>query len=140
MKLSQITQLNDLDINGTVVKYHGINLLIAPIGNERYDKALQRLVAQYRTANSYPTGNLPDDVMNDLVRQAIAEGVLVGWDNLTDDDDKPIPYSLQKSRELIMSNYRFFRDVMIHATNLRSDALRLAAADEGNSNATSSGS
>lgn len=140
MKLSQLNRLNELDVNGTVVRYHGIDLLIAPLGNERYDKALQRLVAQYRAANSYPTGNLPDDVMNDLARQAVAEGVLVGWEQLTDDNDQPIPYTPQKSRELIMTNYRFFRDVMIFATNMRTEALRLAAADEGNSNATSSGS
>lgn len=140
MKLSQLTQLNELDINGTIVKYHGLDLMIAPLGNERYDKALQRIVANYRTANSYPSGDIPPEVMNDSVRQAMAEGVLVGWNHLTDDDDKPIPYSVQKSRELLLSNYRFFKDVMVLATNLRNDALRLATADEGNSNATSSGS
>lgn len=141
MKLSSLAQLNELDTLGTEVSYgDGLKLRIAPVGNENYDKSLQNQIGQYRLSNNYPTGELPEEVMNSIVRQAVAEGVLVGWTNLTDDDDKPIPYSTQKSRELIMGNYRFFRDVMILATNLRNSVLRHAQADAGNSPATSSGS
>lgn len=65
-------------------------LRVARMGNPRYRECIKRLSAPYRTAGL--ASAIPPDVYQQLVREAVAETILVGWEGITT-DGQPVPYS-----------------------------------------------
>lgn len=141
MKISAFNDLQKLDNEGTEVPYNGMTLIIAPIGNEKYDRELRRLIDKYRNEHDSSSGEIPSAQMEEIIREVHASCILLGWSGLTEDDEKtPIPYSKELAAKLIRENYRFYKDVMVIATKLQARALSTARAEEGNLLSTSLGS
>jgi hypothetical protein len=107
----------------------GIELKIARIGNPNYVLKLAALASGIRPDLR---GLANSTIMQDLVKQSIAETVLVGWKNLTDDEDKPIKYSGKKALEMLKDPeladlYDFIVEFSTNMENFRKDRLEAAA-------------
>ena len=51
---------------------------------------------------------------NEIQNKALARYILLGWRNLTDDDDNSIPYSEEKAYELLCDPENFdFRKIVV---------------------------
>lgn len=77
-------------------------VLVAETNNPRFREQLARQqIHVMRTED--PSGN-PEQInaaWEKARRIAFAEAMLLGWEELTDDNDAPIPYSKEKARELL---------------------------------------
>lgn len=93
------------ELNGIWTNYQGIKLLVARSGNLNYCEAMRNLVEPIKKEIREDKTTVED--FAELLIQARSKTVLLGWENLTDDDGKEIPYSSDKAAE-------FFRDPELH--------------------------
>jgi hypothetical protein len=56
---------------------------------------------------------LPDNVQEQIVAKHVAEGILIDWKGMTDDEDKELPFSLEAAVKLC-TDYPDFRDDVIN--------------------------
>jgi hypothetical protein len=63
---------------------------VARMGNPRYRECIKKKSAPYRQAGL--ATEIPAEVYQQLVREAVAETILVGWEGLTT-DGKKVPYT-----------------------------------------------
>jgi hypothetical protein len=83
-------------LGGVSVDYAaGIKLIIASSQGEAYRKARTALLAPHR--KTVRRGAMDSEQMLDLLKPVIAEHLLVGWENLTDDDGAEITYSKEQA-------------------------------------------
>lgn len=111
------------DFNGT-----GINMKIARFTSKRAHKARQAAEAQYRRATGKPTGNLPDEINEKIAIEAMANGILLGWENIHGDDGEALVYSVANAR-MLLTRLPELR-VAIAQIALDMDQFRKAEADE----------
>lgn len=100
MKLSSIKQDQDKAEKGVWVDFpDGLRVLIARAGNT----ACKKMTAQLRKPieNKIKKGLVSDSVLSDISKKVVAKQIVLGWENLQDDDGKEIPYSPEKAYELI---------------------------------------
>jgi hypothetical protein len=84
----------------------GIEMLIARIGNPKYQKLFQRLSKPHRKA--IRRGSLKEDVAEKLMIECMAETVLLGWKNV-EMDGKPLPYSKENAIK-ILTEFKDLKD------------------------------
>ena len=81
------------EIPGCEVK---IECLIARIGNRKYNQYVQEQMQEYLEAHpalAAPGQRIPADAIADMQKKAVAKHVLLDWNNVDDDDGKPLPYT-----------------------------------------------
>ncbi len=139
MKLSTLRLDPALCDRGVWVGYLGdVRLRIARAGNPQYEEAVRRIAAQRLGASAED----PDEAFwEGVAREATAETILLGWENVTDDDGAPIEYTPARALALFADPcfrefYRFVTFESTRASRYRARALEVAA---GNSQAPSSG-
>lgn len=103
MKISKFRTDGDAELNGVWCDIgSGARLLIARAGNSRHKATLERLYAPYRTlvlANE----KVPEEANDRVQCTAAASALLLGWEGLEGDDGQPIPYSVEKATELLLT-------------------------------------
>lgn len=98
VKLSLVKTDADLETNGIWVEWElGIRLRIARAGNRAFDTKFQALQEPY--LNGVRANTLPAAVAEELLKEAVAETILLEWGNLEGDDGEPLPYSAQQALE-----------------------------------------
>ena len=99
-KLSQIRSDTEKTSEGIWLEFAvGIRLKVARLHNPAYSKYLTTLQKPY--TRQIRAGILDADVAGELVRKAVARHILVGWENIEDEQGKPIPYSAEKALEFL---------------------------------------
>jgi len=116
VKLSALKTSDKLENEGALLEYeNGLTFLVGRMGsnkNEQYKKTVDQKL-QLRVANEYATEDETIDYLVDI----LANSILLGWDNLLDDDGKPIPFTIAKAKE-ILKEYKDIRgDVYAFCTN-----------------------
>ena len=145
-RLNRIATSTDLASEGQWVEFcpaqgpddEALELKIARVGNPNYNQRLQELVRPHRRKVRMGF----DEDLEEFVRIAVAECVLVDWRGLQDDDGKAIPYSKEKSVEILTDPvysdvFDFVMDVGGDAAVFREKSLGAVA---GNSSRSSTGS
>lgn len=138
MKLSRFATDQAKERDGVWVDAGGgLRLCIARVGNSKYNDILRKVSKPYNA--QIRNDMLEPDIAEDLTKQAVARTVLLGWENLTDDEDRQIPFTPAKALEL----FRAHRDFFTMVFNLGKDAelfrTQLQEEAKGNSPATSAG-
>lgn len=75
----------------------GIELRIARARNPLYLEKLQALVDPYR--QSIRDDTISADVLGGILKKVRAETILLDWDNIEDENGKPIQYSSKQALE-----------------------------------------
>ncbi len=84
---------------------------VARMGNKRYKEAFRRLTAPHKI--SIRNNNLNDDLAEQLLTQALAEGVLLDWEGMTL-KGKPLVYSQKTAIEVLMNpSLKDFRELVV---------------------------
>ena len=88
-------------VNGGVwVDYtDGVRLLIARKPNDNYDAAMVKALQPYRGA--IRAGTFTDAMDQKVSLEVISKTVLIGWNNIEDEESNPIEYSPEKALELL---------------------------------------
>lgn len=90
----------DLEKKGITLDYGEFKFLIARAGgaNKRYQKRMEALTRPYRRA--IQTETLSNDKADELIMQAFAETVVLGWEGVVDKEGKAIEFSYKACMEL----------------------------------------
>lgn len=90
-KISRLRLREDAN-DGVWVPYAlDIELCVARMPNPRYDAYIKKL--QRPVLRQIREETLPDDQLQEIVREAMAHTVLTGWRNIQDDDGADVAYS-----------------------------------------------
>lgn len=117
----------------------GIRFRIARMNNPSYDAAVREALRPHR--DRIRRGVMDEREIERLSLQAVATHILTGWENVDDDDGKPIEYSPEKSAEIIGDpRYRDVYDFVIDCSR-RAALYRVheMETDLGNSSPVSTG-
>ena len=136
MEIEQFKTSERLEQDGVWVPIgEGASLLIARIGNAKYEKYLRKIGRKHLTQIRLTSD---PELLKELTVQAMARFVLLGWKGL-DENKKPIPYSHKKAEELLTNYHGLFRTVSELANENTLFQEDEQEATEGNSESVSSG-
>lgn len=104
-----------LEKEGIVLDYGDFKIKVARAGgsNTAFQKALTAKVRPYK--RQLDAGTIPDDVAERLFLDVYAESVVLGWEGVTDENGKPLPYSKENAVKLFTDLPDLFRDVQNQA-------------------------
>lgn len=83
-----------------------MQVLVARKGNPTYQKILTRLMRPYRSMSR----SIPDDLAEDILIESMVQGLLLGWNGLTEDGVE-VPYSREAAKRLL-KEYPEFRQAI----------------------------
>jgi hypothetical protein len=97
--------------DGTPDPTKPISIRIARAGgsNTAYTKRMEHKLKPYRRQIQTETMDTP--LAEKLVREVYAETVVLGWENVTDPDGKPIPFTVENCVNLFIALPDLFKDV-----------------------------
>ena len=104
-----------LEKEGIVLDYGDFKIKVARAGgsNAAFQKALTSKIRPYK--RQLDAGTIPDDVAEKLFLEVYAESVVLGWEGVTDEDGKPLPFSKENAVKLFSDLPDLFRDVQNQA-------------------------
>ncbi len=105
----------------------GITVTIARFLNPKHEAALERAREPYK-ALLEAGGKIPDAEWKRAQSRALAEGVLVGWAGVTDEDGAAIPYSVDAAADLLADEEMIsFRQIVTAKSQEQSLFLKYSA-------------
>jgi len=104
-----------LEKEGIILDYGDFKIKVARAGgaNAAFQKALTAKVRPYK--RQLDAGTIPDDVAEKLFLDVYAESVVLGWEGVTDENGKPLPFSKENAVKLFTDLPDLFRDVQNQA-------------------------
>lgn len=110
MDLSQFDVSDELSTRGCWVSIgKDAKLRVARMNNESYREFIKKKTKPYRSAMR--AGTLDEDLMTEIVVQAMARHILLDWDGLTEKGVK-IPYTVEKAEDILRTKEPF-RDLVL---------------------------
>ena len=133
-------QTNDrLEKDGIFIEY-GENTLGKPIrfkiaraggSNKQFARTLEKLSRPHRRAIAM--GSIPDEKAEQLYRKAFCSAVLLGWENVQDENNNLIEFSEENALKLFSDLPELFRDLREQANNVSLYRESILEDDLGNS-------
>jgi len=108
MKLRKMFRSNrQREQEGVVVEMDGDGawVRVARDNNERFQKEARKIFKPHRAA--IQQGTIDGEMLRRLTCKAVAAGILLDWGGMTDDDDKPLPYSKEAAEQELFDNPDF---------------------------------
>ena len=97
--------------------------------NTKFRRAMERLMAPY---SALKASDIPKSVADRILRQAFAEGVVVGWSNVRDRDGNVLEFNQENVVKLFTEIPALFRKVQEHAFDASNFRASLVKSDAGN--------
>ena len=88
----------------------GFKIKLARIGHPEYTDYLQKLMKPYK--RQLRNDSLPAEIAKNCVKKALAKHIILGWEGLIDDLEKPIDFTAEKALELLKSSDDFFNEII----------------------------
>lgn len=111
----------DADLNsvntGVWGEFGNARFKIAHISNLKFQRALARLQQPHR--RKIEAGSLDPKVNKDILAEAMAEGILLDWDQVVDSKKVATPYSKEAGKVALLKNVEFRDWVSDFAMNLQ---------------------
>ena len=104
-------------------------LLLARIGNPKFDQLQRELLEPYKT--EIRAGTFSVEKRNELFRQAVSRTILLGWEGIKYNGEE-LPYSPEKAFEILMALPDFAELVVRLANDL--ETFRAGAVEESKKN------
>lgn len=102
---------------GVVLEYPGFEILIHRAGgaNKKFEKIFTEKFKPHR--RKHEQGLLDSETAEQIMIEAYAEGVVIGWKNVKGPDGKDIPFSVQNCVKLFTDLPELFKDVQDQANS-----------------------
>lgn len=118
MKLKELKVNTELQGAGVPVEIvPGIVATVRSTATTEYQNRRNRLLRQF---SKYIAAGMaiPAEKTDEITATLMAEYLVTGWQGVTDDDDKPIPFSRDNAFKLFRDPaYRQFRDLVFEAAS-----------------------
>ncbi len=107
-KLNALAIDLDLANQGTWANYGGVKFLVRRHSADEPSTLRSKLVMEHMDTiqGLGPDSEEAKKLQDQIEVQVLAESVLIGWENLEDDDGNPIEFSVEKAKE-ILADKRF---------------------------------
>ena len=99
VKLSSVRLDHEKELGIGVDYGAGIRFQIARWGSPRVQRYTEDLLKKFRSLLSDPHSMAAKQCVDNMIRLTAANRVLVGWENVDDDNGNPIPFSREKALE-----------------------------------------
>ena len=110
--VSKLTGENKEEVEGVWTEYApGFSVKVARFGNSKFEKISRRL-RRPMLKRLRRGGEFSEDIADEIVMAAAAQTILLDWEGLVDDDEKPIPFSEEKALALFKESRRFYSEVL----------------------------
>jgi len=96
----KITPVGDKAELGAKVIYRGVELLVARMNNSKYKYVFRQLIKPYQ--KEVENNTLDDDTSDRLLCEALAEGILLGWNKDTFPGN--VAYTKENAVELLLND------------------------------------
>lgn len=104
--LEKFSTDTELELNGVWVEIgDGTTLCVARLYNDRYNEALRGAMKPHKRQV------LDNESSLEIMISVEARTVLLGWEGVTEDDGKDVPYSIEKAKEYL--HVRDFRKLVL---------------------------
>lgn len=123
----------ELEKDGIVLNYgKGGKIKIARAGgaNSRFAKALETKMRPYR--RQFEAGTMDETVANDLLLEAFAETVVLGWEGVQDREGNELAFTRENVTKLFKDLPDLFTDVREQAMKFANFRVTQVEADAGN--------
>jgi len=91
--------------SGVWEEYQGSKFLIAHISNSRFQRALAKYQLPHR--RKIAEGTLDPEKNKEIVARAMADGVLLGWENVVDAKKQQVQYTSALAYQALMRDPEF---------------------------------
>lgn len=101
--------------DGLTIDYGSFSFKIARAGgsNKKYNKLLETLTKPFRRAIQTETMN--EDKSKEILIEVYAKTVVIGWDGITDKDNKPLVFSVKNCIQVFSDLPDLFSDIQTQA-------------------------
>ena len=124
-KISKLRTNDKKELEGIWVDYSaGMRVKVARMSNRNYVDFMRKISKPHRRRQRRE--ELPTETYESLIRQAVAKCILLGWENMEDDEGVNIPYSHDKALEILKLYPDFCNDIV----DMSSDAEHFREQDE----------
>lgn len=90
-----------LEADGVWVPYYTADLKIARYHGDNFNKVFANLTRPHR--KEIEAGTFPEEKQADLMGQALAESILLGWKNVTENGSL-VEYSVERAKQLMIKD------------------------------------
>lgn len=133
-----------LETDGIFIEYgetadgKPIRIRIARAGgkNKAFTKALEKATRPHRKA--IQTGSLDSATADKLYREVFVDTVVLGWENVTDENGKPLEFNRENALKVFTDLPDLFQDLRDQAANSALFREEVLEEDLGNSGGSSS--
>lgn len=96
----------------------GVRVKIARAGgtNHQYLKSVERETKPYRRA--IQNGSISVDVADTIIKKVYAETIILGWENVTDENGKPLKFTKEACLKVLTDLPEFFAEVKMIAESM----------------------
>jgi len=130
MRIGEFAFNKELEVEGRwVEEIEGLRLKIARLNNPPYKAYIRKNGRRISKAN----GRMDFDAADEIAKKAFSKFILLGWENLQDDEGNDIPYSSEKALELMTEYDEFYSMITEHASNAEAYKQNEMESDSGNS-------
>jgi len=130
MKISSFATDLGLEENGVWVEIgDGASLLIARMGNPKYNEHVRRTAQPYK--RQVRNGTMDENLSAKLLNASIAATILLDWKGLEDDKGKEIKYT-RATAEQLLGDLKDFRALVVEIATEQQTFRRAEMAEEGN--------
>lgn len=123
---------NKKEVNGVPIIIDGVTFICrrAGGGNRAYRAALANFSSapEYKTALNSTDTTIGLQAEDEITMNAFADGVVVGWSDILDRDDQPLPYSREAFMDLMTACPDVWMQLRIRAHEM--DTFRLKTVEE----------
>jgi hypothetical protein len=117
VKISDFRMDSELETGGVWCDVgEGLRVLVARARNVKFREYVRQLMKPH--LRKVRRGKIDPDLLEDINRKATAKTILLGWEDLQDDDGKDVPYSPEKAEEYLKEFPDFAEIVMEFATDV----------------------
>lgn len=123
----------DMEQTGIVLNYGKagkIRIARAGGANAKFAKVLEAKMRPHRS--QFENGTMDNETANDLLIEAFAEAVVLGWEGVTDAEGKEIKFSTANVVKVFKDLPELFTDVREQATKIANFRAEEVEADAGN--------
>jgi len=109
LELSSLFTDPEKENTGVWVKYaSGFEVKIARLNSKKYKEFMLRIGKD--RARSFENKTMDPDEADNIMREAIAETILLDWRNMYD-NGKPVPFSKELALEIMKKSYDFYKEL-----------------------------
>ena len=118
----------NLEEEGVIVDFgQGVKVKVARMQSERSRAVRRRLEKPYR--KRFQQNDVPDDVMENILICQMAEGIILGWEGVTDEEGHPLECT-EGNIKKVLTKFPDFKDAVAQASMTRETFMQEEAEED----------